>query len=102
MSLCTDGLIRPGGKPHPRTYGTFPRLFRRFVRELNVLDTRTAVEVASVRGRGVIGYNTFDDLVVFRPKEISDLATYDHPTVASRGIASLFSGGREIYAGLDS
>jgi len=101
MSLCTDGLICPGGKPHPRTYGTFPRLFRRFVRELNVLDMRTAVEVASVRGRGVVGYNTFDDLVVFRPKEISDLATYDHPTVVSRGIASLFSGGREIYAGLD-
>ena len=101
VSLCTDGLINPLGKPHPRTYGSFPRLFRRFVRELGILDMRTAVEIASLRGRSVVGCKNYDDLVVFRPKEIADLATFDEPVVESRGITSLFRSGQEIFVGKD-
>lgn len=97
ISLCTDGLINPGGQPHPRTYGAFPRLFRRFVRELGVLDLRTAVEIASLRGREVVEVGSIDDFVIFSPNQIEDLSTFDVPTLRPTGIKSLFRFGQEIF-----
>lgn len=96
MSLCTDGLINPGGQPHPRTYGAFPRLFNRFVKELGILNLRTAVQIASLRGRDVVATGPIEDFVVFNPNQIKDLSTFEEPTLRPAGIQSLFCSGREI------
>ncbi|CAB4606268.1 unannotated protein [freshwater metagenome] len=86
ISLCTDGLINPHGRPHPRTYGSFPRLFSRFVRELGVIEMEQAVRVCAVNGRSVIRDTEFNDFVIFDPRAINDTATFDSPTDLSTGI----------------
>ena len=82
------------GVPHPRTFGCFPRVYRRFVRARKTLTTEEAVrrmtslpaDLFSLRERGVIEENAYADLVVFDPKRIGDRATYEHPYVPPEGI----------------
>lgn len=88
ISLCTDGLINPHGRPHPRTYGSFPRLFSRFVRELGVLDMEQAVKVCAINGRSVIRDSEINDFVIFDPNAICDNATFDSPMNLSTGIVA--------------
>lgn len=97
VSLCTDGLINPNGRPHPRTYGAFPRLFRRFVRELGVLDLETAIDIASVRGRAVVRQSHINDFVIVDPQTISDTATFDDPVSFSEGIVATYIDGKDLY-----
>jgi N-acyl-D-amino-acid deacylase len=96
VSLCTDGLINPHGQPHPRTYGSFPRLFNRFVNELGVLDLETAIDVASVRGRSVIRNRTIKDFVIFDPLLLKDNSTFTNPTLLSSGIVAEYISGKWI------
>lgn len=97
VSLCTDGLINPHGRPHPRTYGAFPRLLSRFVRDLQVIDLPTAVEIAAVRGRNVIGDTKINDFVVFSPELIRDTSTFDDPVNFADGIQGTFIAGKELH-----
>ena len=96
VSLCTDGLINPHGLPHPRTYGAFPRLFRRFQRELGVISLEDAVQIASIRGRTVVGNQPINDFVVFNPETFTDESTFEDPTTPPTGLATAFIGGQEI------
>jgi N-acyl-D-aspartate/D-glutamate deacylase len=96
VSLCTDGLVNPHGQPHPRTYGSFPRLFRRFVRELGVLSLEDAVKAASMRGLGPIQASPTADYVLFNPDTIEDTATFEHPVAKPVGIESVFIEGARI------
>lgn len=74
------------GKPHPRAYGTFPRMLR-LVRERNIMPIETAVkkmtslpaESAGIQNRGMIRAGWFADVVVFDPDKAADTATYDQP-----------------------
>jgi N-acyl-D-amino-acid deacylase len=82
------------GVPHPRAFGCFPRVYRRFVRTRKTLTTEEAVRrmtclpanLFGLRRRGVIEENAYADLVVFDPERIGDRATYEHPYVAPEGI----------------
>lgn len=75
------------GKPHPRSYGTFPRVLGRYARDEGVLTLEDAVRkmtslTASRLGltdRGVVREGAWADLVVFDPERIIDVATYDDP-----------------------
>jgi N-acyl-D-amino-acid deacylase len=96
VSICTDGLVNPHGRPHPRTYGTFPRLFRRFVRELGVLSVEDAVYAAAVRGREPLRLGPDPDVVLFDPLEIEDRATFDDPLAAPVGIAGVWMGATRV------
>jgi len=98
VSLCTDGLINPHGHPHPRTFGAFPHLFRRFVRERALIDLTTAIEIASLRGRDVIGENKVRDYVIFDPDLISDSSTFENPTLEAEGIHSVLISGKEVFS----
>lgn len=98
VSLCTDGLVSPTGQPHPRTFGAFPRLFRRFARELQIIDLETAVDIASVRGRQVLNQLQSTDFVVFDPLTLTDEATFDHPTREATGVRSVFVESQEIFS----
>ncbi|HEX9268554.1 MAG TPA: D-aminoacylase [Candidatus Limnocylindria bacterium] len=75
------------GKPHPRSYGTFPRILGRYARDEGVLRLEDAVRKMTsltasrlkLRDRGVIRDGAWADLVVFDPERIIDTATYDDP-----------------------
>ena len=82
------------GKPHPRAYGTFPRVLGRYVRELGVLTLEEAVRKMTslpagklgIPGRGVLAENAFADVVVFDPATVADRATFTDPHQYPAGI----------------
>jgi N-acyl-D-amino-acid deacylase len=92
--IGSDGLPTPGGKPHPRLYGTFPRVIQRYVREEKVLSLEEAVRKMTslpadrfkLAGRGRIAEGAFADIVVFDPATIEDVATYEEPRQYPAGI----------------
>ncbi len=80
--------------PHPRGYGTFPRIFRRYVLEQGLLSMSAAVHKASgqaagvfqLRNRGVLNVGYWADVVVFDASKIEDRADYDQPFAVPLGI----------------
>jgi N-acyl-D-aspartate/D-glutamate deacylase len=82
------------GHPHPRSYGTFPRILGRYVRELGILSLEEAIrrmtslpaEQLGQHERGRIQEGMYADVTVFDPATIADLATYQDPHRYSRGI----------------
>lgn len=89
------------GKPHPRSYGTFPRVLGHYARELGVLTLEDAVRkmtslTASRLGlpdRGIVREGAWADLVVFDPERIGDIATYDDPHRYPQGIDQVIVNG---------
>ena len=96
--------ITARGVPHPRTYGTFPRIFGRYVRQRRVFDTAEAVRRMTslpaaqfgLRDRGTIAVGMHADLVVFDPEHVVDRATYENPFLAPDGIRDVFVNGRAV------
>jgi len=100
VSVCNDSEgTSPDGilglaHPHPRAYGTFPRILRKYVREDGALTLPDAIRKFSalpasdlrLADRGVIKKGMWADIVVFNPETITDLATYDKPNQLSRGM----------------
>jgi N-acyl-D-amino-acid deacylase len=88
-----DGPLAQG-QPHPRAYGTFPRVLGHYVRDRRLLSledavrrmTSLAAEQFQIRDRGVIREGAFADLVVFDPATVADTATYEAPHSYPRGI----------------
>lgn len=75
------------GRPHPRTFGTFPRVLGVYVREERLLNLPTAVRKMTfdpcrrfgLEDRGLIAPGYYADLVLFDPAEVRDRATYEEP-----------------------
>ena len=94
--VASDGrLTRPGeGHPHPRWYGTFPRVLARYVRERRVLTLEQAVHKMTaqpaarlgLRDRGVLAEGKRADVVVFDPATVADRATFEAPHAYPVGI----------------
>jgi N-acyl-D-amino-acid deacylase len=92
------------GVPHPRTFGTFPRIFGRFVRGRATLTIQEAVRrmtslPASIFGlhdRGEIAPGKFADLVLFDGDGICDTATYERPYAFPVGIDSVYVNGLPV------
>lgn len=88
--------------PHPRSFGTLPRFFDRFVKNDGVLSWEEAVrrvtslpaEIAGIVDRGVIKPGMRADLVLFDPTTIKDNATYLHPYQYPDGIKWVFVNGK--------
>ena len=86
----TDGL----GLPHPRSYGTFPRILARYVRETGTLGLAEAVRKMTswpatrmrLDRRGVIREGAWADITVFDLDRVQDRATYDEPVLFPEGI----------------
>jgi N-acyl-D-amino-acid deacylase len=80
--------------PHPRAYGTFPRILRKYVREEKKLTLEDAIRKFSALpaermrliDRGVLKLGMWADVVVFDPDSVRDLATYDDPNRLSEGM----------------
>jgi len=100
VSIDTDSEgISPEGilgqnHPHPRAYGTYPRILRKYVREEHKLTLQdairkfTALPAQRMRftDRGVLKAGMWADVVVFNPDTIRDLATFDKPNQLSQGM----------------
>ena len=79
---------------HPRSYGTFPRILRKYVREEHKLTLEDAIRKFSslpaqrlrLEGRGVLCAGMWADVVIFDPATIRDLATFDRPNQLSEGM----------------
>jgi N-acyl-D-amino-acid deacylase len=99
LMTCSDGLM--GGTPHPRTYGTFPRVLGHYVREEGLMPLETAIHKMTglsawrlgIPDRGVLKAGSFADITVFNPETIIDRATYDNPTVHPDGIEQVIVNG---------
>lgn len=92
-ALRSEGILAQGA-PHPRSYGTFPRVLGKYVRETKTLPLHEAVHrmtglAAAQMGipdRGQIRDKSLADLVVFTPDTIADTATYERPHQYATGI----------------
>ena len=95
------------GKPHPRSYGTFPRILGHYAREEHVLSLEDAVRKMTsltasrlkLRDRGTVREGAWADLVVFDPARIIDLATYDDPHRYPAGIDHVIVNGEVVTHG---
>jgi len=102
-ALSPYGILGEG-KPHPRSYGTFPRVIARYVRKKGVLSLEEAVRKmtsAAARklglwNRGIIRPNMYADLVIFDFNEIEDLATFENPHQFPKGIKYVIVNGKIV------
>jgi len=80
--------------PHPRAYGTFPRILRKYVREEKKLTLEDAIRKMSaspaqrmrLTDRGVLKTGMWADVVIFDPATVRDLATFENPNQLSEGM----------------
>jgi len=92
--------------PHPRAYGTFPRVLRKYVREEHVLTLPDAIRKFTalpaqrmrLTDRGVLKKGMWADVVIFDPATIRDLATYDEPNQLSQGMEFVLVNGVPVIA----
>jgi N-acyl-D-amino-acid deacylase len=97
---------RPG-KPHPRSYGTFPRVLSEYARERRLFPLETAVHKMTgfpaarlgLRDRGVLRVGAFADLTVFDPASVKDESTYADPHRYPSGIPYVIVNGRVAVDG---
>ena len=110
VSFCTDeDAYRPEGlmgkrSPHPRAYGTFPRVLGKYVREEKVLPLQEAIRKMTslpaarlgFSDRGLLKTGMAADIVVFDSAQIKDQATYLNPHQYPTGISHVFVNGIEV------
>jgi N-acyl-D-amino-acid deacylase len=108
--VCSDGsaLATSGplarGAPHPRNFGTFPRVLGVYVREKRVMPLEAAIHKMTgrpaarlaLKDRGAVRPGAFADLVAFDPDTVADRATYDHPFQYPVGIPHVMVNGQWV------
>ncbi|HKZ46025.1 MAG TPA: D-aminoacylase [Thermodesulfobacteriota bacterium] len=90
------------GRSHPRTFGTFPRVLGRYVREEKILDLPSAIKKMTsepckkfnIKERGLIKEGYFADIVIFNPDTIADTATYENPHKYPTGVEYVMVNGK--------
>jgi N-acyl-D-amino-acid deacylase len=103
MSVITDALLG-GGKPHPRLYGTYPKILGRYVREQGMLSLEEAIrkmtslpaEKLRLKSKGVVGENFDADITIFDPETIIDHSTYENPRQRPTGIKWVIVNGEVV------
>ncbi len=106
--IASDGrLTQPGeGQPHPRAYGTFPRVLGRYVRDLGVLTLEEGVHKMTgmpaarlgLADYGVVREGAMADLVIFDAATIADQATFTAPHQYPVGIGDVLVNGVRVVA----
>jgi N-acyl-D-amino-acid deacylase len=105
-AFCTD--VGPAGgstiAAHPRSFGAFPRVLGRYVRELGVISLEGAVSRMSafaandvlLRDRGRLAPGLAADVVLFDPLQITDMATFAEPNAESQGMRYVIVNGQLV------
>ena len=89
------------GKPHPRYYGTFPRVLGKYARDEQIISLSSAVkkmtsmpaQALGIKDRGILGINMKADIVIFDPATVIDKATFADPHQYPLGIEHVFVNG---------
>jgi N-acyl-D-aspartate/D-glutamate deacylase len=103
VMTASDGWTVPRGytKPHPRTYGTFPRKLKKFVLDEKLMGFSEAIrsmtslpaEKFNMKGRGKIEEGFFADIAVLDQNRITDRATFEDPHQYGQGVVYLLVNG---------
>src|SRR5258708_17969058 len=102
-AYAVEGPLRRGN-PHPRSFGTFPRVLGVYVRERGLLKLEDAVRKMTsmnagklgIRDRGLLRPGNYADVVVFDPERILDRATYEKPFQYSEGVTHVIVNGKLV------
>jgi N-acyl-D-amino-acid deacylase len=108
-AVASDGWIMDAtgpGHPHPRNFGTFPRVLGHYARDLGVLTLPEAIRRMTslpasrlgITDRGVIRPGAIADLVVLDPRTIADRSTYDDPWRLSVGVEHVLVAGQPAWS----
>jgi dihydroorotase/N-acyl-D-amino-acid deacylase len=106
QGTAPDGLLGQE-HPHPRAYGTFPRILRKYVREEKKLRLEDAIRKFSalpaermrLSDRGVLKAGLWADVVIFDPQTITDRATFENPNQLSVGMEYVLVNGVPVIDG---
>ncbi len=98
--IGSDGIPR-GARPHPRLWGTFPRVLGHYARNLQLFSLEKAVHKMTglaattfrLKDRGFVRQGAFADLVLFDPARVIDTATYEDPEQRAAGIEAVVING---------
>jgi N-acyl-D-amino-acid deacylase len=108
--MCTDFVfvssdgwttIKDVGKPHPRCYGAYPRMIKKFALEEKILDLSAVIRAMTslpagkfrMKDRGKLAVGYIADIAVIDPQKLADHATYNNPHQYSTGVEHLFVNG---------
>ncbi len=102
-AVATYGKLH-NGSPHPRYYGTFPRVLGKYVREKKILTLEAAIKkmtsmpagVMNLHDRGVLAVDMVADITIFDPETICDVATYENPHQYPNGIDKVIISGEVV------
>jgi len=103
--IGSDGLPHDV-HPHPRLWGTFPRVLGHYCRDVGLFDLETAVRKMTglsaarfgLKGRGIVAEGAYADLAVFDSETVIDRASFAEPTLPAAGIAHVFVNGRPVWS----
>jgi N-acyl-D-amino-acid deacylase len=101
--IGSDGLAM-GSRPHPRLYGTFPRVLARYARDAGLMTLEEGVHRMTgmsaakfgLKERGQVRPGFYADLVIFDPSSLLDTATYDQPRRYPEGLHYVFVNGTVV------
>ena len=110
-SFCTDEAGQPTegplseGMPHPRAFGSFPRVLAKYVREEKILTLEDAIRKMTslpaqrlgIKNRGILKTGFYADLVLFDPATVTDKATFENPHQYSEGISLVLVNGMPVW-----
>lgn len=104
-TICTDGLL--GGEPHPRAYGSFPKVLGKYTREDQLFSLEESIRrmtsqparIIGFTDRGIIRKGLKADLIVFNEDTVKDTATYENPRSYPVGIEWIFVNGQAVVEG---
>jgi N-acyl-D-amino-acid deacylase len=102
--IGSDGLPHDQ-HPHPRLWGTFPRVLGHYVRDVRLFPLEEAVRRMTalpaaqfgLKDRGMLRPGAYADLVLFDPATIADTATFEKPKTPAAGIARVMVNGRTVW-----
>jgi N-acyl-D-aspartate/D-glutamate deacylase len=102
-ALATEGPLRRGN-PHPRSFGTFPRILGVYVRQQGVLKLEDAVRKMTslsaaklgIRDRGLLRAGQYADLTLFDPERVTDKSTYVKPFQYGEGVQYVIVNGQVV------
>ena len=107
VAVGSDSIADGSALPHPRAYGTFPRMLARCSKEGSVVSsmcwgqaihqmTGLPAEIFGLKERGRIGSGLLADLILFDPATVKDKADYQNPKTPSEGIRWVFVNGKPV------
>jgi len=99
--IISDSLYPDSGKPHPRKYGTFPKIITEYVRERKLLTIEEAInkftgkpaEIFNIKDKGLLKEGMDADIVIFDPLKIQTNASYKNPNLLATGFSQMYING---------